>query len=79
METLGPFGDEAMDLVKDVGRRLIESRAYLTQRISIAIQRGKAAIVRIISISPERAEPSFPPREGVVWRHLTQTRWEAEP
>ncbi len=23
-------------------------------------------IVRIISISPERAEPSFPPREGVV-------------
>ncbi len=51
VETLGPFGDEAMDLVKDLGRRLIESsgelrsRAYLTQRISIAIQRGNAASI----------------------------------
>jgi hypothetical protein len=51
VETLGPFGEEALDLVKDLGRRLIESsgelrsRAYLTQCISIAIQRGNAASI----------------------------------
>jgi hypothetical protein len=44
--TLGPFGEEALDLIKDLGRRLIESsgelksRAYLTQRISIPIHRA---------------------------------------
>jgi hypothetical protein len=50
VETLGgPFGEEALDLIKDLARRLIESsgefrsRAYLTQRISIAIQRGQCS------------------------------------
>jgi hypothetical protein len=49
VETLGPGGDEALDLVKDLGKRMVEStgelrsRTYLTQRISIAIQRGNAA------------------------------------
>jgi hypothetical protein len=53
VETLGPFGEGALDLVKDLGRRLIESsgelrlrsRAYLTQRFSIAIQRDNAASI----------------------------------
>ncbi len=51
VETLGPFGKEALDLIKDLGRRLIEtsgelrSRVYLSQRISIAIQRGNAASI----------------------------------
>jgi hypothetical protein len=43
VETLGPFGEEALDPVKDLGRRLNESsaelrsRAYLTQRIVSAL------------------------------------------
>jgi hypothetical protein len=51
VETLGPFGEEALALVKDLGKRLIESSgeprscAYLIQRISIAIQRGNAASI----------------------------------
>ena len=51
VETLGPFGDEALKLVKELGRRLYESTgesrstAFLTQRISLAIQRGNAASV----------------------------------
>jgi hypothetical protein len=47
------YQEEAADLIKDLRRRLIEtsgelrSRAYLylTQRISIAIQRGNAASI----------------------------------
>jgi hypothetical protein len=51
VETFGPFGEEALDLVKDLGKRLFDatkeprSRSYLVQRISIAIQRGNAACV----------------------------------
>jgi hypothetical protein len=51
VETLGPFGEEALALVKDLGKRLIKitgeprSCAYLIQRISIAIQRGVAASI----------------------------------
>jgi hypothetical protein len=51
VETLGPFGDEALDLVKDLGRRIYEktgeirSKSYLIQRISIAIQRGNSISV----------------------------------
>jgi hypothetical protein len=53
VETLGPFGEEALALVKDLGKRLIEiespgeprSCAYLIQRISIAIQLGNAASI----------------------------------
>jgi hypothetical protein len=52
-ETLGPFGEEALGLVKDLGRRIsdstgeIRSKSFLTQRISIAIaiQRGNAASI----------------------------------
>ena len=51
METLGPFGDEAQKLIKELGRRLYvcsgepRSTAFLIQRISLAIQRGNAASV----------------------------------
>ncbi len=51
MKTLRPFGEEALGLVKDLGKRLIESsgkprlRSYLTQRVRIATQRGNAASV----------------------------------
>jgi hypothetical protein len=51
VETLGPFGEEALGLVKDLGRRIsdntgeIRSKSFLTQRISIAIQRGNAASI----------------------------------
>jgi hypothetical protein len=58
VETLGPFGEEALDLIKDLSGRLIEtsgmirSRAYLTQRISIAIQRVNAASTFVTVPSP---------------------------
>ena len=51
VETLGPFGEEALALVNDLGRRLRQetgdhrSTSFLTQRISIAIQRGNAASI----------------------------------
>lgn len=51
VETLGPFGEEALDLVKDLGSRLHvatrepRSKSFLVQRISLAIQRGNAACV----------------------------------
>ena len=51
VETFGTFGEEALNLVKELGSRLqvssgeTRSTAFLTQRISIAIQRGNAASV----------------------------------
>jgi hypothetical protein len=51
VETLGPFGDEALRFVKDLGRRLRvvtgepRSTNFLIQRISVAIQRGNAACI----------------------------------
>jgi hypothetical protein len=51
VETMGPFGGEALELVSDLGRRLQEAtkepraKSYLIQRISIAIQRGNAACI----------------------------------
>jgi hypothetical protein len=51
VETLGPFGDEAMTFLKELGKRLIESTgeprstSFLFQRISIAVQRGNAASI----------------------------------
>jgi hypothetical protein len=60
VETFGPFGDDAMNLVKELGRRLQstsgETRAssFLIQRISLAIQRGNAA--SIFSTIPSSAK-----------------------
>jgi len=51
VETMGPFGAEALALVKDLGRRIKvatgepRSESFLVQRISLAIQRGNAACV----------------------------------
>jgi len=48
---MGPFGTEALALVKDLGRRIRmatgepRSEFILIQRISLAIQRGNAACV----------------------------------
>ena len=47
-ETMGSWGQQCMDFVKELGRRLVtitgEKReaTFLTQRISLAIQRGNA-------------------------------------
>ena len=58
VETLGPFGEEAISLVDELGRRLHlstgepRSRSFLIQRLSIDIQRGNtAAVLGTIPIS----------------------------
>ncbi|KAI5735063.1 hypothetical protein M8J77_013628 [Diaphorina citri] len=49
VETLGPWSEGTKKFTKDIGRRLIErsgdgrAAAFLTQRISLAIQRGNSA------------------------------------
>jgi len=60
VETLGPFGEEAMSLVDELGRRLhlstgeTRSRSFLIQRLSIDIQRGNtAAVLGTILISSD--------------------------
>ena len=51
VETLGTFGESALRLVNELGKRLHlctgenRSRSFLIQRISIAIQRGNAASI----------------------------------
>ena len=51
VETLGAFGDEASDFFCDLGRRIASvtaeprSSQLLMQRLSVALQRGKAACV----------------------------------
>ena len=48
-ETYGSWGEEALDFIKSVGRKIAlktgdaRSTSFLFQRISIAIQRGNAA------------------------------------
>lgn len=51
VETAGPWGNEARELFRDLGRRLRErgndprSGSWLVQQVSIAIQRGNAASI----------------------------------
>ena len=51
VETSGVFGQGARDFLSELGRRLIRvtgdplSRSYLSQQISVAMQRGNAASV----------------------------------
>ncbi len=51
METLGSFGDDALQLVRQLSGRLRAESGdpreptWLTQRISVTIQRGNAASV----------------------------------
>ena len=59
VETLGTFGEESISLVHELGRRIrsetgeARSRLFLTQRISIAIQRGNA--ISILSTFPDHS------------------------
>ena len=51
IETSGVWGEQALSLVKELGRRIAEvthdprSTAFLRQRISVAVQRGNAACI----------------------------------
>jgi hypothetical protein len=51
VDTLGSFGEEVLQLVSELGGRLrsttgdAREKAWLIQRISVAIQRGNAASV----------------------------------
>ena len=51
IETSGVWGEEALNLVTEIGRRIAElthdprSTVFLRQRISVAVQRGNAACV----------------------------------
>jgi len=53
---MGPFGTEALAIVKDLGRRIRmatgepRSESFLVQRISLAIQRGNAAACVLATI-----------------------------
>jgi hypothetical protein len=48
---LGPWGDEAKKIINEIGQKIQKitnesrSTSYLSQRISIAVQRGNAASV----------------------------------
>ena len=52
IETSGVWGRQALDLINEIGRRIAavthepRSTAFLRQRISVAVQRGKAYCVR---------------------------------
>jgi hypothetical protein len=60
---MGSFGEEALALVKDLGRRIREitgearSRLFLTQRISIEIQRGNA--ISILATLPPNSNKLY--------------------
>jgi len=51
-ETLGAWGSQSEEFVRDLGRRLVEKTgdrmepSYLRQRLSMAIQRGNAVACR---------------------------------
>jgi hypothetical protein len=51
IETLGPWSDDAKKIINEIGQKIQKitnesrSTSYLTQRISIAVQRGNAASV----------------------------------
>jgi hypothetical protein len=51
IETLGPWGDDAKKKINEIGQKIQKitnesrSTSYLSQRISIAVQRGNAASV----------------------------------
>jgi hypothetical protein len=51
IETSGVWGEQAMELVTEIGRRIAEvnhdprSTSFLRQRISVAVQRGNAVCI----------------------------------
>ena len=59
LETFGSWGPEGHKLIKEIGKKLIEitgeprSAFFLTQRISMAIQRGNSSSVQGTVLSVE--------------------------
>jgi hypothetical protein len=65
VETLGTFGEEALKLTRELGQRLRnttgDSRetSWLTQRISLAIQRGNSASVLSTASTFSNSNPAY--------------------
>jgi len=66
LESFGSWGPEAKKLIKDIGFRTRgitqepKSTAYLTQRISIELQRGNAAcILQTLPLSEDNLDEIF--------------------
>ena len=65
IETSGVFGPKTKEFLKELGLRLRQvsgeanSFAYLTQRLSVAIQRGNAASVMLGTIKMDSEEEEF--------------------
>ena len=65
LETFGSWGPEGHKLIKDIGKKLKEvtgeprSTFFLTQRISMAIQRGNSSIVQGTVPSTEGLDEIF--------------------
>ena len=66
LETFGPWGPEGHKLIKEIGKKnLIEiigepgSAFFLTQRISMAIQRGNSSSVQGTVLSIEGLDEIF--------------------
>ncbi|KAL1446757.1 hypothetical protein WDU94_013965, partial [Cyamophila willieti] len=51
VETLGPWAEESIDFIKKIGKKLSKetgdtrSVSFLTQRVSLAIQRGNSTCI----------------------------------
>ncbi len=58
METLGPFGEEALALVKDLGKRLIESTGE-PRSCAYFIQRGNAARILATVLTSSKLQEMF--------------------
>jgi len=66
LESLGSWGPKAKDLIKDIRRRIRgiaeepRSTAFLTQRISIELQRGNAAcVLQTLPLSGDNLDEIF--------------------
>ena len=65
LETFGSWGPEGHKLIKDIGKKLKEvtgeprSTFFLTQRISMAIQRGNSSSVQGTVLSVEGLDEIF--------------------
>ena len=57
IETSGAFGPDPLELFSDIARRIrivtleVKSRAYLIQRVSVALQQGNAAAILWTSLA----------------------------
>ena len=80
IETTGVFGPRTTEFLKELGHRLRQvsgeanSYAYLTQRLSVAVQRGNAAsMLGTVKVDGEDEEffPSWTCAGGIVQRSQT--------